>query len=65
MHLNPVRAGMVEKPEQYEWNSRGMYIGTEKETERLESGRVLSRREKRSGEARKAYRKFVERGLGS
>jgi putative transposase len=27
VHLNPVRANMVEKPENYQWSSYGMYIG--------------------------------------
>jgi putative transposase len=65
IHLNPVRAGMVEMPEQYEWSSYGMYLGTEKEVEWIKTGWVLARSGKRSGEARKAYRKFVERGIGA
>ena len=31
IHLNPVRANMVEKPEDYCWSSYSMYIGKEKE----------------------------------
>ena len=27
MHLNPVRAGMVAKPERYQWSSYQSYIG--------------------------------------
>ena len=27
VHLNPFRAGMVEKPEEYKWSSYSMYIG--------------------------------------
>lgn len=31
IHLNPVKAKIVKKPEDYEWSSYCMYIGTEKE----------------------------------
>ena len=31
IHLNPVRANMVEKPKDYCWSSYLMYIGKEKE----------------------------------
>ncbi|RMD04329.1 transposase [Clostridium autoethanogenum] len=31
IHLNPVRAKMVEKPEDYRWSSYSMYIGKEEE----------------------------------
>ena len=27
VHLNPVRAMMVEKPEEYKWSSYSMFIG--------------------------------------
>ncbi|MDO9513837.1 MAG: transposase [Elusimicrobiota bacterium] len=28
-HLNPVKAGIISKPEEYEWSSYGEYIGTQ------------------------------------
>jgi len=31
IHLNPVRANMVSKPEEYNWSSYDMYIGDRKE----------------------------------
>lgn len=41
IHLNPVRANMVEKPEKYKWSSYSMYIG-EKEEKLINVGRVLN-----------------------
>ncbi|MCD6311544.1 MAG: transposase [Elusimicrobia bacterium] len=29
-HLNPVKAGIIAKPEEYQWSSYGEYIGTQK-----------------------------------
>lgn len=40
MHLNPVRANMVEKPEEYKWSSYSMFIG-EKEEKLINADVVL------------------------
>lgn len=40
MYLNPVRANMVEKPEEYAWSSYTMFIG-EKEEKLINSDIVL------------------------
>lgn len=41
IHLNPKRAQIVEKPEDYKWSSYGMYIGDKKE-KLITSNKVLS-----------------------
>lgn len=41
IHLNPMRAKMVEKPEDYRWSSYGMYIGNKKE-KLITSNKVLA-----------------------
>lgn len=58
IHLNPVRAKIVEKPEAYEWSSYSMYIGKEKE--KLICSELLLSYFKGNIENRKLYRKFVE-----
>ncbi|MCH5138910.1 transposase [Clostridiaceae bacterium UIB06] len=59
IHLNPVRAKMVEKPDIYEWSSYSMYIGKEKETF-VCSNRILSYfKDKNRG----LYKKYVESAI--
>ena len=41
IHLNPVKAKMVERPEEYRWSSCAMYLGKKKE-ELISSNRILS-----------------------
>lgn len=41
IHLNPVRAKITERPEDYEWSSYSMYMGSEKEN-LISSNRILS-----------------------
>lgn len=41
IHLNPVRAGMVDKPDAYQWSSYPYYIGKEKAPEWLHRAFVL------------------------
>jgi len=41
IHLNPVRAGMVDKPEAYQWSSYPYYIGKKKAPEWLHRAFVL------------------------
>lgn len=41
IHLNPVKAKIVEKPEEYIWSSYAMYIGEKKE-KLIYSNRILS-----------------------
>jgi REP element-mobilizing transposase RayT len=63
VHLNPVRAKVVEKPELYEWSSYGGYVRKSKEVRWVEYGCVLSRFGRDKEEARKKYKRFVEEGL--
>jgi len=60
VHLNPVRAKMVEKPQDYLWSSYRMYIG-EKEEKLITSKEVLSYFKK--GKEKELYRNFVESAI--
>jgi len=60
IHLNPVRANMVKKPEDYEWSSYSMFIGLSKE-KIINSQKILSYF--RTGKNRERYRNFVESGI--
>lgn len=64
MHLNPVRAGMVTRPEEYCWSSYRSYIGQEAAPKWLKAEMILGSFGKRSVEARKKYKQFVEDLLG-
>jgi len=64
IHLNPVRANMVARPEEYRWSSYLDYIGSRKRPEWLEISFILDyfgKGEERFGK----YRGFVEDLLGS
>ena len=60
VHLNPVRAKMVSKPEDYKWSSYTMYIGEEEE-KLITSKRVLSYF--KEGEEKELYKRFVESAM--
>lgn len=59
IHLNPVRAKMVEKPDTYRWSSYSMYIGKEKETF-VCSNRILAYFKDKN---RELYKKYVESAI--
>lgn len=63
VHLNPVRAGLVEKPEDYRWSSYRGYIGREKESEWMEYGWVLSQFGTEKKRAQKRYQRYTEEDL--
>lgn len=63
LHLNPVRANMVEKPEGYPYSSYGSYITEDKESI-VNVGATLEMFSKSEKEARKRYRTFVENAMG-
>jgi REP element-mobilizing transposase RayT len=65
IHLNPVRAGMTRKPEEYEWSSYREYIGKRKSMGWLASGWVLGQFSNDAQKARRLYGNFVEEGIGS
>jgi len=64
IHLNPVRAGIVEKPEHYLWSSYLYYTGAKKPPQWLTIDTVLGSFDSSPGEAQKHYRGFVEKALG-
>jgi putative transposase len=59
VHLNPVKAKMVNRPEEYQWSSYGMYIGTAKE-KLISSDSILGYFK---GNSRLIYKEYVEGGL--
>jgi putative transposase len=62
LHLNPVRAKMVEKPEEYLHSSYGSYISDMKE-EIVTIDMILDLLTRNRAKAGKRYRTFVEGGL--
>jgi REP element-mobilizing transposase RayT len=59
IHLNPVRAKMVDSPEGYAWSSYQFYIGKQKAPEWLNRDFVLSYFGKKVSTAQNEYQKFV------
>lgn len=59
VHLNPVKAKIVEKPEDYKWSSYNMFIG-EKEDKFIKADIVLNYFEDEN--KYKRYKEFVEGG---
>jgi len=64
IHLNPVRAGMVALPEEYRWSSYRNYIGQESGSTWLKLDTMLDYFGKKTKDAMKQYRSFVEDLLG-
>lgn len=63
IHLNPVRAGLAEKPEGYRWSSYGYYIGKQKNPDWLNTDWLLAEYGKDRKAAWKKYKGFVEAGV--
>ena len=63
--LNPVRAGMVRHPADYEWSSYRATAGLCEAPEWLVTDDVLALFDGDRGVARERYKAFVEAGLGS
>ena len=63
VHLNPVRVGIVERPQNYRWSSYPGYIGREKESEWVEYAWILSQFGKDKKRAKRQYREYAEEGL--
>jgi REP element-mobilizing transposase RayT len=64
IHLNPVRAGIVAKPEEYQWSSYRSYIGQIKAPDWQKTDFILGYFGKKGTEAGKKYRAFVEELIG-
>jgi REP element-mobilizing transposase RayT len=60
IHLNPVRAKIVQKPEEYRWSSYPAFIGKTKVPEWLETGWLLSSFGKKKKAAMQNYEAFVD-----
>ena len=63
IHLNPVRAKMVGKPEEYAYSSYNSYI-TGKPEKIVTTDLILGMLSRQRKEAQKEYRDYVERGIG-
>ena len=61
IHLNPVRSGIVRRPEDYPWSGHRAYLGLET-IPWLTKDRVLSMFSSRPDRALRAYWEFVEKG---
>ncbi len=64
IHLNPVRSGLVERPEQYRWSSYGYFRGEADPGQWLDISVVLRLFGEQVEHARRAYSLFVEEGMG-
>ncbi len=63
IHLNPVRAGMVKRPEAYRWSSYPSYLSSGSCPGWLRREDILGQMDKSLGKGRRKYREFVEEGL--
>jgi REP element-mobilizing transposase RayT len=62
--LNPVRAGLVKKPEQWRWSSYRATLGEVKAPACLVTNNLLKYFHHRRPQAQKNYKKFVSEGIG-
>ena len=62
IHLNPVRAGIVENPQDYSWNSYGAYVTRDTES-LVDEDFLLSLFAEEKVHARRAYAEFVKRRI--
>jgi REP element-mobilizing transposase RayT len=62
VHLNPVRAGMVTRPEEYPWSGHRTFLGREK-LPWLTTESVLSCFGRTLASARESYRHFIADGM--
>jgi putative transposase len=62
--LNPVRARLTERPEQYKWSSYRATAGKEKPHSCLTTAWVLRQFSGKRTKAEKEYRQFVQWGIG-
>ncbi len=62
--LNPVRAKMVEKPDDWKWSSYRATAGKEPPHSCLTTDWILGQFSRTRAKAEKEYRQFVQRGIG-
>jgi putative transposase len=65
IHLNPVRAGIVRRPEDYTWSSYKEYLGMRVASAWLATSLILRDSGNPTEEDRKCYARFVLTGIGS
>jgi len=65
IHLNPVRAGMVRLPEDYQWSSYKAYSGKAKPSRWLATDWLLQYFGQKPAAAKKAYVFFVNAAMGT
>ena len=65
IHLNPVRANLVERPADYGWSSYRAYLGLRKRPGWLRTETTLKRFGSSIPEQRRGYRAFVEQEIAS
>lgn len=64
IHLNPVRAGMVQTPEEYRWSSYQYYVGTVVKPHWLKITDQLGYFHGEERAKQKSYKTFVEEAIG-
>ncbi|UCD78449.1 MAG: transposase [Desulfobacterales bacterium] len=60
IHLNPVRAKIVQRPDEYQWSSYPAFVGKTKQPEWMETDWLLSQFGTKKKHAVKNYKNFVE-----
>jgi REP element-mobilizing transposase RayT len=65
IHLNPVRAAMVQKPEDHRWSSYISYIDSPEKNTIVDTADTLSIFSEKSRQAVKAYKNFMDSGIGT
>ncbi len=63
IHLNPIRSGIVRRPDRYRWSSHREYLQGN-EAQGVSVNPVLEQFGKRQKEAIRRYREFTRDGLG-
>ncbi len=64
LHLNPVRAKLVNDPAEYPWSSYRGYVRESQGQKWLDTSEVLKQFSRKVSAARKLYRKFVLEAIG-
>ncbi len=63
IHLNPVKAKLVRKPEAYAWSSYATFLGRRRPASFQETKWLLGQLGRSRGEARQAFHRFTTAGL--
>ena len=63
IHLNPVRAGIAARPQDYPWSSYRGYVRARRALAWVSYDRVLAEFGRDPGDARRAYGRFVRAGM--